>query len=124
MTLQRWKSLTEWPLAAAAVVFLAAYAWTVISNFRDDRGHLPEAVMNIVWVLFVVDYLVSLYLAKPRRRWFLTHLHELLIVALPFLRPLRLLRLVERAAFCVARLAFCDFFRRPAMNVRSRGSRR
>ena len=94
MTLKRWKSLTEWPLAAAAIVFLVAYAWTVITNVKDDRAVLPEIVMNIVWVLFVIDYLVSLSLAKPRGRWFITHLHELLIVALPFLRPLRLLRLI------------------------------
>lgn len=33
-------------------------------------------------------------LADDRRRWFLWNLHELLIVALPVFRPLRLLRLV------------------------------
>ena len=94
MSLTRWESLTEWPLASAAVVFLVAYGWSVIGNLKSDAATPAEIVMNIVWALFAVDYLVSLYLAKPRGRWFITHLHELLIVALPFLRPLRLLRLI------------------------------
>ncbi|WP_258934430.1 potassium channel family protein [Nesterenkonia pannonica] len=50
--------------------------------------------MNAVWVLFAIDYIVSLILVPHTRRWFFTHIHELAIVILPVLRPLRLLRLV------------------------------
>ena len=94
MRLERWKRITEWPLACASIVFLVAYAWAVVGNLDADDGVIPELIMNIVWVAFAIDYLISLYLAKPRARWFITHLHDLAIVALPFLRPLRLLRLV------------------------------
>jgi hypothetical protein len=34
MTLQRWRHLTEWPLTAAAAVFLVAYAWEVIGDLH------------------------------------------------------------------------------------------
>ncbi len=47
-----------------------------------------------VYAVFVADYLVRLYLAEPRGRWFVRHLFDLAIVVLPFLRPLRLLSLV------------------------------
>ncbi|MGV8897056.1 MAG: potassium channel family protein [Rhodoglobus sp.] len=94
MTFERWKSLTEWPLAAAALIFLGAYAWTVLANISGPASAPLEFVMAAVWVFFTVDYVVSLALAKPRGRWFVTHLHDLLIVVLPALRPLRLLRLV------------------------------
>ena len=50
--------------------------------------------MNIVWAVFVIDYLVRLMLAADRGRWFLRHLLDLMIVVLPVLRPLRLLRLI------------------------------
>ena len=53
-----------------------------------------ELVIWITWGLFFVDYFVRLYLAEDRRRWFLRHLLDLAVVALPLLRPLRLLRLV------------------------------
>ena len=54
-----------------------------------------ELVVNVTWVMFVVDYVVMLVLAEQRVRWFLRHLLDLAAVALPFLRPLRLLRLVQ-----------------------------
>lgn len=61
--------------------------------------HRPEAVpfevvLWITWGIFALDYFVNLWLAEDRMRWFLWNLHELLIVVLPFFRPLRLLRLV------------------------------
>lgn len=94
MTLERWRRITEWPLTALAVIFLIAYAVTVIENLPAATT-LPDDAMNVIWACFVLDYLVSLVLARPRRRWFLTHLHELIVVALPVLRPLRLLRLIS-----------------------------
>lgn len=54
-----------------------------------------EVVVNATWAMFVVDYLVMLVLAEHRTRWFLRHLLDLAAIALPFLRPLRLLRLVQ-----------------------------
>jgi voltage-gated potassium channel len=49
--------------------------------------------LKVTYFVFVLDYLTRLYLARPRRRWFVRHLFDLAIVALPFLRPLRLLSL-------------------------------
>jgi hypothetical protein len=43
--------------------------------------------------VFLVDYITRLCLATNRLRWFLRHLLDLAVVALPLLRPLRLLRL-------------------------------
>ena len=48
------------------------------------------------WLVFAADYVVHLYLARERGRWFITHLFDLLVVFLPVLRPLRLLRLVTK----------------------------
>jgi voltage-gated potassium channel len=95
VTLPRWNRLTDWPLTVLAVAFLVAYAWEVVGNLSGRASLLPDTVMNGIWVVFLADYIVSLVLARPRRRWFLTHLHELFIVALPMLRPLRLLRLLS-----------------------------
>lgn len=97
MTLARWNRLSEWPLTVAAVVFLIAYAVTVLGHLRPPVDVIPEAVMTATWIAFAIDYVVSLALAKPRGRWFLRHLPDLVVVALPVLRPLRLLRLVRLA---------------------------
>ena len=94
MTQQRYRDLAEWPLMATALVFLAAYAWQVIGRVEGSGAAWLEALMWATWVVFALDYGANLRLAPDRRRWFFRNLHELIIVALPFFRPLRLLRLV------------------------------
>jgi len=92
---KRWEHLTATPLTVAALLFLVAYAVPII------RPGLPVSVTSItsniityVWVFFGLDYLVRFALA-PRKGYFFTHnLVDLLSVALPVLRPLRLLRVV------------------------------
>ena len=92
--LRAWERATEWPLTGAAVVFLGAYAWEVLTNAQGGTKEAAELMIDAVWALFGVDYLVRLTLAPSRGRWFLRHLPDLAIIVLPFLRPLRLLRLV------------------------------
>lgn len=94
MTQRRYRALAEWPLMATALVFLAAYAWQVIGRFEGAGAEWLEAVMWMTWGIFVLDYGANLWLAENRREWFVRNLHELVIVALPFFRPLRLLRLL------------------------------
>lgn len=92
MTLERWERASEWPLIAISVLFLAAYSVQVLAS--NAPAAIASWFMTVTWGLFAVDYLASLWLAQQRGRWFVRHLHELAIVALPMLRPLRLLRLV------------------------------
>ena len=94
MTQQRYRDLADWPLTMTALIFLAAYAWQVIGRVEGSGALWLEAVMWATWGVFAVDYVVNLWLADDRSGWFVRNLHELLIVALPFFRPLRLLRLV------------------------------
>jgi voltage-gated potassium channel len=93
--LDRWERRAEWPLTVAALLFLIAYAWPILdpelpSSVRRTLGLVAWAA----WALFVVDYLVRLALATERGKFFVRNIFDLLVVALPLLRPLRLLRLV------------------------------
>ena len=91
--LERFEQRTEWPLAAVAVLFLVLYSVRVLA---EPTGRSRAAIDDALWAVyfvFVAEYLVRLYLAKPRTRWFFRHIVDFLIVALPFLRPLRLLSL-------------------------------
>jgi voltage-gated potassium channel len=92
---RRWEQATEWPLTVAAVVFLAAYAVPIL-----DRG-LPSWLIElcrwlswITWLIFIGDLVVRLYLADERLRYLVRHWYDVLVIALPLLRPLRLLRLI------------------------------
>ncbi|MFC4244853.1 potassium channel family protein [Gryllotalpicola reticulitermitis] len=99
MTQATWRRWTDWPLAGLAVLFLVAYSWEVIGQLHGAAERVSETIEWVSWSAFAIDYVVSLVLAQPRWRWFYTHLIDLAIVALPVLRPLRLLRVA--AAFTV-----------------------
>ncbi|SEH64318.1 voltage-gated potassium channel [Mycolicibacterium rutilum] len=92
--LHSWEKHAEWPLAAVALAFLLAYAVDVLAQPHGAVKTAVAVITAVTWVVFVVDYLVRLALATDRPRWFVRHLVDLAIVALPLLRPLRLLRLV------------------------------
>jgi voltage-gated potassium channel len=95
MTQDEWREAAEWPLTVAAALFLVAYAWQVVIEPGGRSLVVTDLAMWVIWALFVLDYVMNLALAPDRHRWFWRHVHELLVVLLPVLRPLRLLRLVS-----------------------------
>lgn len=92
--LDRWEYRTEWPLAAVALIFLGIYSAQVLLDPPAEVHRLLSVINTVLYMTFVGDYIMRLALADERWRWFFGHLFDLAIVALPFLRPLRLLRLV------------------------------
>ena len=56
-------------------------------------------IIGVTYLVFLVDYLVRLGLAKPRAAWFRGHLLDLAIVVIPMLRALRLLRVLTAMTF-------------------------
>jgi voltage-gated potassium channel len=107
--LQRWERHSEWPLAAAAVLFLGVFSVEVLAEPQGHQAHVLWLVSWTTWGLFIVDYVARLCLASDRGRWFLHHLLDFAIVALPLLRPLRLLRLI--VLITVLQKAVGDAFR-------------
>jgi voltage-gated potassium channel len=90
-----WDRRVDWPLTALAVVFLVAYAWSVLDTTISLAGHdLLEVLLTGTWVIFGLDYLVRIALAERKLRYVGTHLLDLLILLLPMLRQLRALRVI------------------------------
>ncbi|WP_433266445.1 potassium channel family protein [Actinosynnema sp. CS-041913] len=93
--LARWERRAEWPLTALAVVFLVAYAWEVLDDRATPGLHAAlEVVLWVVWLVFALDYAARFKLAANKRKFFVSHLFDLLAVVLPVVRQLRVLRLL------------------------------
>jgi voltage-gated potassium channel len=91
---ERWEHRTEWPLAAVAIAFLVVYSIQVLVRPPGPVYNFLRWVDLALYLAFVVDYFARLVLAENRLHWFVRHLLDFAIVTLPFLRPLRILRLV------------------------------
>lgn len=93
--LRAWQRWSDWPLTVVAALFLAGYAVRVlyVSAPAELRRFL-DAMTWTTWALFVVDYLARLCLARRHVRYALHHPLDFLVVVLPFLRPLRALRVL------------------------------
>jgi voltage-gated potassium channel len=90
-----WSRRVDWWLTALAVVFLVAYAWSVLDTSLSSAGAWAlEAILTGVWLLFGIDYVVRLCLAERKWRFVGTHLLDLVILLLPMFRQLRVLRLI------------------------------
>ncbi|GAA3200075.1 potassium channel family protein [Microbacterium terregens] len=92
MTEERWRQLTYWPLLISSIVFILVYSWQVIADLQGTLYLIARVFILLTWLSFAADYLVRLMLADTRGRWFREHIFDLLVVALPVLKPLRLLK--------------------------------
>jgi voltage-gated potassium channel len=90
-----WERRLDWPLTGLAVIFLGLYAFDVLNTRLSHGQHeVVDLVLTGIWVLFAADFIVRLALARNHRRFFRTHLLDVLILVLPMARPLRALRVL------------------------------
>ncbi|MEU4064822.1 potassium channel family protein [Streptomyces wedmorensis] len=96
---ERWEQRMEVPLAVASLVYLAGYAVRILAD-----SHLPEGWLDLclsvtlaAWAVFGVDYVVRLRLSGlGALRFVRTHLLDTVVLALPLLRPVRMVNLYYR----------------------------
>lgn len=90
--LDRYARWTDGPLMVLAVLMIPLLLGPVL--FRLAEG--VEATFTIadwfIWAIFAADYVVRLYLAPAKWRFVRSHVPDLIVVVVPFLRPLRVLR--------------------------------
>lgn len=97
--LRKWEAFTYWPLIVASFLWLVAYSWKSIADAKGGLAVFLWSIIGLTYVMFLVDYLVRLTLAKPRATWFRGHLFDLAVVFVPMLRALRLLRALTSLTF-------------------------
>jgi voltage-gated potassium channel len=94
---RRWERRTDTPLLVLALLFLVVLALPVVVDLTPSQRVAVTALNIGIWIAFVIDYLARLYLALRRWEFVRTHMVDLLVIALPMLRPLRALRLLRLA---------------------------
>ncbi|MFC2042018.1 potassium channel family protein [Chloroflexota bacterium] len=110
--LLRIQRLTEAPLLILAFVMIPLLIGPLFWNLSTDQEALFTALDTFIWAIFAVDQGIKIAVAPHRVEYLRRHWLEVLVVAVPFLRPLRLIRIFlfgSRAWVGVRRLVHVDF---------------
>lgn len=93
-------------LTVLALVYLAAFSYPAfVSEISITTQNRLEIVQWSTWALFALDLLIGILKSSNKKSYLKSHPLEILSVALPFLRPLRLLRVITFGALVIQKVA-------------------
>lgn len=91
-----WEKRFRIPILIASLTMIPIMLWPVINpSLPRATQQFLGAAFFLIWLLFVVEYVVLASLAPSRRTFFRTHVVELALVVIPYLRPLRVFLLYQ-----------------------------
>ncbi len=89
-----WESKSNIPMAVLGVVYLAAYSLQVLYAKNQELVVQLEVVSQIIWFVFVIDVLFRLFGSESIPKFLKTSWLEILALAIPFMRILRVFRVI------------------------------
>ncbi len=110
--LQRVERLTELPLLLLSFAMIPLLLGPLMWEMSPNEETLFFTLDVFIWALFAADLIVKLVVAPDRLGYARQHWLEVLIVLIPFIRPLRIVRLFvfgARAFGGARRLVNVDF---------------
>jgi voltage-gated potassium channel len=93
-------------LTFLAVVFLVVYSYPAfVSQVSPEIQNLIDIVQWICWGAFVLDLMFGIVTAQSKKEYLLKHPLEIASSLLPFLRPLRLMRVISFGGLAIQKVA-------------------
>jgi voltage-gated potassium channel len=92
----RFTEAVDGPMMVITILWLPILIVPLVTPVHGSVAESFLVIDFMIWGLFVIEYLVKLYLAPQRWRYVKTHILQLIIVVVPFLRPLRVLPVLSR----------------------------
>ena len=93
-------------LTFLALAFLVAFSYPAFGNpVPSSTQTLLNIVQWVSWIAFAADLILGLYKAKDKKKYLMKHPLEVAAVLLPFLRPLRLLRVISFGSLVIQKVA-------------------
>jgi voltage-gated potassium channel len=89
-----------------AIIFLVAFSYPAFFDVvSESTQRLLDTVQWTVWIAFAVDLLIGFTRAKNKKKFILNHPIDVAAVILPFLRPLRLLKVISFGGLVLQKVA-------------------
>jgi voltage-gated potassium channel len=100
------KRLWSETLTILALAFLVAFSWPAfVAEIDPQTQRTLDYVQWISWFAFAIDLLFGLIAADKKIKFLIHHPLEVITVLLPFLRPLRLLRVISFGTLVIQKVA-------------------
>mgnify|MGYP000010495959 FL=1 len=96
---EKWEQYSTLPLALLALVYLGLYAVEVLGN--ESAAVLFDLILisDIIWIIFIVDFLVRLIMHDNKKQFLRKNVIELIGLLLPIFRAFRMFRVVIAIGF-------------------------
>lgn len=93
-------------LTVLALVYLTTFSYPAfVVEISVTTQNRLEVLQWLIWALFALDVVIGIWTSSNKKSYLKTHPLEILSVALPFLRPLRLLRVISFGALVIQKIA-------------------
>src|SRR5580700_9581438 len=91
----RFAEAVDTPMLVITILWLPVLIVPLMTPVHGAMAESLAVIDYTVWALFALEYLVKITLAPDRGHFFKTHVLDLIVIAVPFFRPLRILRLLR-----------------------------
>ena len=93
-------------LTFLAIAFLFAFSYPAFNeSISDSTNHYLSLIQWVCWFAFALDLIHGIWKADSKKEYFKRHPLELASVLLPFLRPLRLMRVISFGGLALQKVA-------------------
>lgn len=90
--LDRFERQTAWPMLVLSLAILPLLIIPLVADLSPTAETTFFAIDWIIWAAFALEYGIRLYLAPAKRDFARHNIIDLVVVVVPFLRPLRVVR--------------------------------
>ena len=93
-------------LTLLALCFLIAYSYPAFNEtISDSTNHYLGLVQWVCWFAFAIDLIYGIWKAESKKEYLKRNPLEVASVLLPFLRPLRLMRVISFGSLALQKVA-------------------
>lgn len=92
--LEKVENTTETPMLVLSVIYVVVALLPDIAVLSPEDLEFLDGLLWIVWGIFATELLVKIFVSPKPLQYMVQNWPDVLIVAMPFLRPLRFLRIL------------------------------
>lgn len=92
--LEKVENTTETPMLVLSVIYVVVALLPDIAVLAQEDLEFLDGLLWIVWGIFATELLVKIFVSPKPLQYMVQNWPDVLIVAMPFLRPLRFLRIL------------------------------